>query len=62
MEVERGVDLKTIDASVKNRLNWRWLESKDNEGCFLFMRMYERLLFLCGMPVALELLASLIIT
>ena len=48
MEVRRGVDLKKIDASVKNRFNWRWLESKDNEGYFLSVRMYERSLFLCG--------------
>ena len=32
MEVGRSVDLKKIDASVKNRFSWHWLdvESKDN--------------------------------
>ena len=47
MQVGRGVDLKKIDASVKNRLNWHWLESKDNEGYFLSARMYECSVFLC---------------
>ena len=38
---------KKTDASVKNGFNWRCLESKDNEGYFLSVRVYERSLFLC---------------
>ena len=42
----KGVDLKRMDASVKNRFNW--LESKDNVAGNVFFRLWSK-----------ELLASL---
>ena len=45
------MDLEKIDASVKNRLNWHWLESKDNEGYFLSVCMYERSFFLPALSI-----------
>ena len=60
MEVGRGMDLTKIIASVKNRFNWRSVESND-EGYFLddyqeaagdaascATKLSERSLFLCG--------------
>ena len=41
MEVGRRVDLKKVDASVKKRFNWCWLESKDNEGYFIYLFIYS---------------------
>lgn len=43
MDVEREANLKQIDRGVKNRFNWRWLESKDSGGYFLsdYMRKID---------------------
>ena len=33
--VDRSVDIKTIDSSVRNRFKWSWLEERDSHGDFL---------------------------
>ena len=35
MDVDRKMNVKEIDKGVKNKFNWKWLESKDGNGDFL---------------------------